>query len=100
MESMHTDTPALTNDEIARVLFQVASLLDIFGDNPYRVRAYRRAALGVLLLPRQLVEYVSANEDLPLPGLGKSMDHRLRELVNSGNMGIYETLLEDLGEPL
>jgi hypothetical protein len=46
------DTPFITNQEIARVLFQIGALLETMEGNPFRVRAYRRAALGVLFLPR------------------------------------------------
>lgn len=100
MDSFHQSTPVATNEEVARVLFQAASLLDVIGENPYRVRAYRRAALGVLLLPRQLADYVVEDEELPLPGVGERMRRHLTDVVNTGHMGIYETLLEDLGEPL
>jgi DNA polymerase (family 10) len=96
---MHDDIPTVTNEEVARVLFQVASILEMTQDNPYRVRAYRRAALGVTLLPRQLVDYVAAGSDLPLPGVGKRIKGRLHELVNTGKMGVYATLLDELGEP-
>src|SRR5579859_7939176 len=94
------DTPFVTNDEIACVLFQVASMLSIFHENRFRVRAYRRAALGVLLLPRPLAEYVFENRKLPLPGVGHRLTSHLRELVNTGHFGVYDELLEDFGEPL
>lgn len=100
MHAFDPSVPVATNEEVARVLFQLASLLELMQENPYRVRAYRRAALGVLLLPRQLAEYVSDNEELPLPGVGDRMRRRLMEIVNTGHMGIYETVLEDLGEPM
>jgi len=100
MTSIDAAVPFATNDEVARVLFQVAALLDLMQDNPYRVRAYRRAALGVLCLPKPLADYIVKDENLPLPGVGERMGNRLRELVNTGHMGVYETLLDEVGEPL
>jgi DNA polymerase (family 10) len=100
IQAFDPSVPLATNEEVARVLFQLASLLDLMQENPYRVRAYRRAGLGVLLLPRQLAEYVAENEELPLPGIGERMRRRLMEIVNTGHMGVYETVLEDLGEPM
>lgn len=100
MESINPDTPAATNEEVARILFQIASILEMTQDNIYRVRAYRRAALATLLLPRPLVDYVAADVEPPLPGVGERIRNRLRELVNTGRMGVYAALLEDLGEPL
>jgi DNA polymerase (family 10) len=89
-----------TNQEIARVLFQIASILDMIEDNEYRVRAYRRAALGVLLMRRSLAECIIDDEELPLPGVGERIRRRLYDLVNTGHMGVHEALLEELGEPL
>lgn len=100
METLTLETPWATNDEIARILFQVASLLELIEGNPYRIRAYRRAALGVLYLPKPLAEYVASHESIPLPGAGDGMQRRLVDLVNTGSMGVYETLLDDVGEPL
>ena len=100
MQTFDPGTPVATNEEVARVLFQLASLLELMQENPYRVRGYRRAALGVLLLPRQLAEYVADDQELPLPGVGERMRGRLVEIVNTGHMGVYETILADLGEPL
>ncbi|MGH2448920.1 MAG: helix-hairpin-helix domain-containing protein [Chloroflexota bacterium] len=98
--SFDPSTPFVTNDEIARILFHIASILEMTQDNMFRVTAYRRAALAVMLLSRQLSEYVVQDEDLPLPGVGKSIRGRLKELVNTGRMGVYASLLDELGEPL
>lgn len=69
-------------------------------DNEYRVRAYRRAALGVLFLPRPLIEYVAEGEELPLQGVGERLRGRLHELVNHGSLGLYDALLGEVGEPI
>lgn len=100
MQDLDPATPFVTNQEIARILFRVASLLDITQDNFFRVRAYRRAAFGILALPRPLVAYVAAGEEPPLPGVGQRIRGRLRELVNTGRMDAYEALLEEVGEPV
>lgn len=89
-----------TNGEIARVLFQIASILDMIEGNEYRVRAYRRAALGVLLMRRSLAECIADGEELPLPGVGERIRKRLYDLVNTGHMGVHEALLDELGAPL
>lgn len=95
-----TDSPFITNREIARVLFQVASLLETMECNRYRIRAYRRAALAVLYLPRQLASYYSDDEAAPLPGVGERMRRYLGELINSGRFETYQALREEIGEPL
>lgn len=90
----------MSNDEVARVLFQCAAVLEMVGDNPYRIRAYRRAGIGVLFLPRPLVDYVAEQVDIPIPALGSRIRRRIVELVNTGRMDAHQALLEDLGEPL
>lgn len=100
MATLDNSTPYVTNAEIARILFHVASILDTTQDNIYRVRAYRRAALGVLMLQRPLVEYVLDGEEAPLPGVGDRIRGRLKELINTGQMGVYAALLEEIGEPI
>lgn len=96
---MDDSIPYPTNQEIARILFQVAGLLEMTQDNVYRVRAYRRAGFRVLVLPDPLVEYAGKIDQAPLPGVGERIRGRLQDLVNTGHMGVYETLLEELGEP-
>jgi DNA polymerase (family 10) len=100
MEGNNGATPYISNQEIARVLFQTAALLEVMECNPYRVRAYRRAGLSVLFLPKPLVEYFGTSEEPPLGGVGERIRARLTELMNTGRMGTYDTLLEEIGEPM
>ncbi len=95
-----TETEFITNREVARILFQTAALLETMECNPYRVRAYRRAALGVLFLPKQLADYFAADEPAPLPGVGERMRRHLADLVNTGHMDSHEALLDEVGEPM
>jgi DNA polymerase (family 10) len=100
MALSNSSTPYITNAEIARVLFQIGSLLEMMECNPYRLRAYRRAALSVLFLPKPLVDYFGSQEQPPLAGVGERIRSRLEELVNTGHLGTYEALLEEVGEPM
>ncbi|HLJ69470.1 MAG TPA: helix-hairpin-helix domain-containing protein [Chloroflexota bacterium] len=100
MNDIELSIPFITNQEIARVLFQVGALLEMMEVNPFRVRAYRRAALSILFLPRPLVEYFGNDEEPPLTGVGASLRARLLELVNTGRLGTYDALLEEVGEPM
>lgn len=100
MTETDSHTPYITNGEIARILFQIGALLEMMQCSVYRVRAYRRAALGVLFLPKPVVEYIANDEELPLPGVGERIRGRLHELANTGQMGAYDALLEELGQPL
>jgi len=94
------ETPYATNEEVAHVLFKVASILEMLQENPFRVRAYRRTAIQVLLLPKSLIEYLTGDEPAPLFGVGERMRAHLWDLVNTGQVGVYETLMDEVGEPL
>jgi len=85
-----------TNQEAAKAVFAVAALLESQGANPYRVRAYRRAALGLMRLPDPLVKYTNESGELALPWLGPSLRKRLGELAICGQLGIQLEILAAL----
>ena len=84
------------NQEAAKAVFAVAALLESQGANPYRVRAYRRAARSLMLLPDPLVEYTNEEGELALPWLGPSLRRRLGELATRGQLGIQLEILAAL----
>ena len=73
------------NADIAAVFTEIADLLDIQGENPFRIRAYRNAARTVQDHGRELREMVEAGEDLKtLPGIGDDLAEKIVELVQTG----------------
>ncbi|MCC7371229.1 MAG: histidinol-phosphatase [Chloroflexi bacterium] len=87
----------MANRECALEIFTVASLLEARGANPYRVRAYRRAALRLLRMREDASVYLNEDGELALPGLGVRLRRKLGELVRTGKLGFHDELLE--GEP-
>jgi DNA polymerase (family X) len=89
----------VTNKDAADILFNVATILELAEDNPYRVRAYRRAA-GLLLRQREdaKVKLVDgkAGKELDLSGLGLRLRRKLGELLATGRMRFYVELCADL----
>ncbi len=64
----------VVNADIASQLDKLADLLDIKGANPFRVRAYRRAARLIGELPRNVTDMLANGEDLDeLPGIGEDL---------------------------
>jgi DNA polymerase (family 10) len=75
------------NVEIAAVLDEVADLLDIQGENPFRVRAYRNAVRTIRNLTRPLSEMLALGEDLKeLPGVGVDIAGYIAELLETGHL--------------
>src|SRR5262245_7762977 len=86
----------MENKVAARTLFGVAALLEARGANPYRVRAYRRAARGLMRLSVEAGEYVNPAGECDLPWLGPRLRRKLGELVVRGRMQFQDELLEQL----
>jgi len=85
----------MTNREMAMMLFNIATLLDMAQDNVYRVRAYRRAARRLLSLREEAAAIVARGEALPLPGVGARIRRKLAALLDAGAMTFYDELVED-----
>ena len=86
----------MENREAAKAVFAIASLLESLDANPYRVRAYRRAALRLMRLPESAREHTNQKGELDLPWLGPRLRRKLGELVVDGHMRFYDELLETL----
>ena len=99
LETEGTSRPIVTNSQIAEVLSGIAGLLEFQNSNPYRIQAYRNAARGVLELEEPAADIVARRELLPVPGLGKRLQNRIAELVNTGTMTFYQDLSLQLLPP-
>jgi DNA polymerase (family X) len=87
----------MENVEIARVLNEYADLLDIQGESPFRVRAYRNAAQTVAGLSQPVAQLIEAGEDLQqLPGIGSSMAEHLKEILDTGTLAGLEAVRREL----
>lgn len=85
------------NAEIAAMFDQAAELLEIGGENQFRVRAYRRAARVVEGLPKAAGGLLKAGRDLSeLPGIGKDLAGKIADIVNTGHFGLLDTLKRKL----
>lgn len=89
----------ITNRDAAGVLFNVATILELAEDNPYRIRAYRRAAR--LLLGRPVEARVALvdgkqGKELDLPGPGLRLRRKLGELLATGRLRFYVDLCAEL----
>ncbi|WP_150910339.1 DNA polymerase/3'-5' exonuclease PolX [Marinobacter halotolerans] len=85
------------NAEIARKFHELADLLEIRGDNPFRVRAYRNVASIVEGSARPMEERVAEGEDLSaIKGIGDDLAEKIRELVKTGNLRQLKTLQKEV----
>ncbi|HXU94303.1 MAG TPA: DNA polymerase/3'-5' exonuclease PolX [Gallionella sp.] len=85
------------NADIAAIFTEIADLLEIEGANPFRIRAYRNAALTIGTLPREAGELVQQGDDLTrLPGIGEDLSAKIREIVTTGRCSQLERLHKEL----
>lgn len=84
----------MDNLAIARILGEIADLLEIKGENPFKIRAYRNAADTIVHETRRVAD-LSASERLALPGVGKDLAARIGELVDTGSIPFHQALLQE-----
>ena len=74
----------LNNRSIAQQFQRLADLLEIEGENPFRVRAYRNAAETMLGLSASLTDLVGSGTDLTeYPHIGKEIAEKIETLVET-----------------
>jgi DNA polymerase (family 10) len=85
------------NAEIAAMFDRTAELLEIQGENPFRVRAYRRAARVIEGLPQNVLRFVSSGHELSeLPGIGKDLAGKIGDIVKTGHFELLDSLRKKL----
>ena len=81
------------NADIAAIFEEIADLLEIQGENPFRIRAYRNAAREMQSLGVPASEMLAKGEDLTeLPGIGNDLAAKIREIVETGKCKALEKL--------
>lgn len=83
----------MENQIIASIFNQIADLLDIQGENPFRIRSYRAAARMIEDLPENLASARSDGKDLTeLPGIGRELSEKIDEIIKTGKLGFLDEL--------
>lgn len=83
----------MKNSAIARVFQDIADLLELKGENVFKIRAYQRAARAIEHHPRELLTMIDEGERLQsIPGVGEAIARKATELMTTGKLGYYESL--------
>ncbi len=82
----------MTNAELARVFNEVADLMDIQGEDSFRVSSYRRVARTLEDLATEAREIAARGELAQLPGIGKASAAKIQELLDTGRLTLREEL--------
>lgn len=88
---------AIHNNDIAAIFEEIADLLEIKGDNPFRVRAYRMAALALRDLGFEVADLIQRGEKLPrIKGIGEDLAKKIEEIVRTGTSKKREELRKEI----
>jgi len=85
----------MDNKALAGILFETADLLEIDGQDSFRIRSYRNAAQSIEALPQQISELMKEPKRiLEIPGIGKGMLEKLQEILQQGRLSTHVELLK------
>jgi DNA polymerase (family X) len=85
----------MDNKAIAGILYETADLLEIDGQDSFRVRSYRNAAQAIEALPQQVADLIQEPKKLlEVPGIGKGMLLNMQQLLGEGRLEVHAELLK------
>lgn len=91
----------MKNEEVSRILYEIAEMLDIRGGNRFKPIAFRMAARSIETLPISIVE-IYKKDGLKgldgIPAVGKSISEHLKEIIETGKSSYHEKLRKSIPE--
>jgi DNA polymerase (family 10) len=85
----------MKNQQIAKIFSEISELLELKGENVFRIRAYRRAAQNMDNLSKD-VSTLSQEELESIPGIGKDLAGKIHEFLETGTIAKHEELKREI----
>jgi DNA polymerase IV (family X) len=82
----------MTKSEIADILEQIAALLELKGENPFKIRAYTNAARAIETFGGNVPNLQDEEAVAKIPGIGESIALKIKELAATGSLKYLEEL--------
>lgn len=82
----------MTKSEVIAILNETGTLLELIGENPFKVRAYTNAARALEGQTLEIEELVRSEKLGELPGFGEALTEKITTLVTTGGLKYYEDL--------
>ena len=86
----------LTKETIIQILEEIATLLELTGENPFKSRAYQNAARNLEKSEVDFDELVKENRLTEIEGIGEAISKKLTELIQTGKLEYYEKLKDSV----
>lgn len=84
------------HNKVADIFRSIANILEIKGENPFKIRAYEKAAQNLENLTEDL-EVLAARDELEkIPGIGKDLAKKIKEILATGSLQYYEELKKEV----
>jgi DNA polymerase (family 10) len=82
----------MDKEQVAEVLVEISTLLELKGENPFKTRAYANAARTIEGLSEPLAKIVAENRLGEIKGVGEALTKKITELVTTGKLEYYDEL--------
>ena len=82
----------MNNKQVAKVFQDIADLLELKGENPFKIRAYQKVVRSIEHLPVEVEQLVREDRLKEIPGAGEAIIKKITELITSGKLEYYEKL--------
>src|SRR6476646_82435 len=86
----------MRNLEIAFIFNQIGDLLEIQGANPFRIRAYRRAATSLEGLADNIETVAQSGSLRNISGIGEDLAKKIEEYIRTGKIDFHEELKQEI----
>ncbi len=93
----HILRKSMKNQQIAKIFSEIAELLELMGENVFRIRAYQRAAQNLDSMSKD-VAMLSREELESIPGIGKDLAGKIREYLETGIIAKHDELKKKIPE--
>ena len=82
----------MQNQRVAEIFNNIAKILEIKQENPFRIRAYQKAAQNIRELSEDIQALVEEERLSEIPGIGQDLANKIKEIVSTGKLKFYEDL--------
>lgn len=90
----------MKNLEVSQIFRDIAKILEIKGDNPFRIRAYERAAQNIEGLTEDVEHLIKEDKLTDIPGIGGDLADKIKEIARTGRLKQFEELKRSIPEGL
>jgi DNA polymerase (family 10) len=90
----------ISNLEIAWIFNEIADLLELKGENPFKIRAYRQGARVVEQLSENVEALAAAGQLQQIQGIGPALAKKIEEVIRTGRCSLHERLRQEIAPGL